>query len=848
MAMKPRKAITHSPEVTLGVYGSHAALQSTHIQATLRVLRALRRLTVLELEDTSVSWPHLDCLLVIYSPGLPLERVKALEGVCLVNDVGTLERMQSRSYVCQMLEQHGIVAPPFWILKPGDDVQEFDDHLIIDQVTLAKPFIEKPIPKSNHRIAIYYTSETGRGCTVLDKHALTRSAEYFQRENRRRQDQDYIYQPFFQTDGLNIRIYAIGTDFFHAQADKSPVLNHKKEQGRDRKYPVILTAEEKDLAVKLIKAFGQNAITFDVIRSEGKSYVIDVKPSHLVKGPDPVLAECARSLCALVLRLAKRTDPALFHYSTREEIRTLTYRQERLCALVAIFRHGDRTPKQKVKLKTSHPSFLRLLPKPKEVKLKRQEDLRQLLEIAREVLLCSDSASKPALETIVDVVAQSLNADYTPKVQLKPLQEESGVVTKALVILKWGGTLTHAGITQCEGLGKLFRTAYYRDGTDTFHTLHSAYQHDIKCYSSSEGRCQKSAGALLRGLLDLDSDVNAVATCMVRKDAPVVQMLDESPPAAEENASPLTRLLNSESPMIEELEKYRDDLPTALLATAEGIGSPRQHLTDLLHLMEALLKRLEIVLKQVDGTAICGGESSRMIYQRWVKMYTSFFNSAKNEFDIGRIPELNDCIRYDILHNRELVGEEGRAILEKTRFLSKLVSNLEYGFSGEDKKQYCSGVIRKLMRKIWTDLKYWMSVEMPNSEELIEDQNDAWFQSLPRHIRTRLYFTSLSHLNSFLALVSHTAKPWPTKFQLDSIMSLEYLGHFVIKLYEDEMRGPFHPKRFRAELWISSGVNLSCLETVEQHTAPISQGVLLHSKLRFDDLHRLFSCCGQTNS
>ena len=99
MATKPRKAITHSPEVTLGVYGSHPHLQSPHIQATLRVLRALRRLTVLELSDSSTSWPHLDCLLVIYSPGLPLERVKALEGVCMVNDIGTLERMLADSGV-----------------------------------------------------------------------------------------------------------------------------------------------------------------------------------------------------------------------------------------------------------------------------------------------------------------------------------------------------------------------------------------------------------------------------------------------------------------------------------------------------------------------------------------------------------------------------------------------------------------------------------------------------------------------------------------------------------------------------------------------------------------------------
>ena len=847
MAKKVRKPIIHSQEVTFGVYGSSDRLKAPHIQATLRVLRGLRRLTVLELEDTPTPWPHIDCLLVIYSPGLPLDRAKALEGVCLVNDVTTIEKLQSRSFICQKLEQHGIVAPPYWVLRPDQDVQEFDDHLVIDEVTLAKPFIEKPLPKSNHRLAIYYTSETGRGCTVLDKHALTRSAEYFQRENRRRKDQDYIYQPFLQTDGLNIRIHVVGTDYFHAVAHKSPVLNHKKTQGRDKKYPVILTAEEKDLAMKVTKAFGQSVITFDVIRSEGKSYVIDVKPSNLVNASDPVISECARSLCGLVLRLTKRTEPALSHYSTREEIRTLTYRQERLCALVAIFRHGDRTPKQKIKLKTSHEAFLRLLPKPKEVKLKRQEDLRQLLDIAREVMVDCDAEAKPALEMIVDVMAQSLNADYTPKVQIKPLQVDSGVVTRALVILKWGGTLTHAGVTQCERLGKHFRTVYYRDDTETFHRLHSAYQHDIKCYSSSEGRCQKSAGALLRGLLDLDSDINAVATSMVRNDAPVVQMLDESPPAAEEMASPLTRLLNSESSMIEELSQFSEDLPTALLATAERIGSPRQHLMELRSMMEALLKRLEVELKHVDGNTICGGESSRMIYQRWLKMYSSFFNSSRNEFEIGRIPELNDCIRYDILHNQELVGEEGRSILDKTRFLSKLVSNLEYGFSREDKRQYCSGVIRKLMRKIWSDLKYWMSVEMPNSEEMLEDQNDTWFQPLPRHIRTRLYFTSLSHLNSFLALISQTAKNWPTKSHLDSVMSLEYLGHFVLKLYEDEMRGPFDPKRFRAELWMSPGVNLSNLESIEQHTAPIAPGVLLHSKLRFPDLHQLFGCA-QSNS
>ena len=49
------------------------------------------------------------------------------------------------------------------------------------------------------------------------------------------------------------------------------------------------------------------------------------------------------------------------------------------------------------------------------------------------------------------------------------------VLSELLLVLKWGGVLTHAGRTQAEELGKLFRaTMYPRYKLDDVHTFHHA--------------------------------------------------------------------------------------------------------------------------------------------------------------------------------------------------------------------------------------------------------------------------------------------------------------------------------------------------------------------------------------
>jgi Histidine phosphatase superfamily (branch 2) len=70
---------------------------------------------------------------------------------------------------------------------------------------------------------------------------------------------------------------------------------------------------------------------------------------------------------------------------------------------------------------------------------------------------------------------------------------------------------------QAEDLGSHFRTVMYpRYGPDGggLLRLHSTYRHDLKIYSSDEGRVQTSAAAFTKGLLDLEG--NSLTPILVR--------------------------------------------------------------------------------------------------------------------------------------------------------------------------------------------------------------------------------------------------------------------------------------------------------------------------------------------
>ena len=73
-----------------------------------------------------------------------------------------------------------------------------------------------------------------------------------------------------------------------------------------------------------------------------------------------------------------------------------------------------------------------------------------------------------------------------------------------MLIVKWGGSLTQEGRDQSTNLGKHFRETYYPGEGLGFLRLHSTFRHDLKIYSSEEGRVQMTAAAFVKGFLDLE--------------------------------------------------------------------------------------------------------------------------------------------------------------------------------------------------------------------------------------------------------------------------------------------------------------------------------------------------------
>lgn len=60
------------------------------------------------------------------------------------------------------------------------------------------------------------------------------------------------------TDGFDIKIYTVGGDYAHAEARKCPTLDGKVQRdknGKEVRYPVNLTFEEKEIAMKIQRAF-----------------------------------------------------------------------------------------------------------------------------------------------------------------------------------------------------------------------------------------------------------------------------------------------------------------------------------------------------------------------------------------------------------------------------------------------------------------------------------------------------------------------------------------------------------------------------------------------------------------
>ena len=97
---------------------------------------------------------------------------------------------------------------------------------------------------------------------------------------------------------------------------------------------------------------------FDFLRTHGKSYICDVNGFSFVKNSKKYYDDAAQVLMSLIVQELAPQLYKPYNLDVQEEILTVEALEGTMLELrcvIGIIRHGDRTPKQKMKMEVRHP-------------------------------------------------------------------------------------------------------------------------------------------------------------------------------------------------------------------------------------------------------------------------------------------------------------------------------------------------------------------------------------------------------------------------------------------------------------------------------------------------------------
>ncbi|XP_032379535.1 inositol hexakisphosphate and diphosphoinositol-pentakisphosphate kinase 2 isoform X5 [Etheostoma spectabile] len=814
------------------------------------------------LEEPVEKWPLCDCLISFHSKGFPLDKAveyAKLRNPLLINDLNMQYFIQDRREVYRILQEEGIDLPRYAVLNRDPDnpeecnLVEAEDHVEVNGEVFLKPFVEKPVCAEDHNVYIYYPTSAGGGSQRLFRKIGSRSSVYSP-ESSVRKTGSYIYEEFMPTDGTDVKVYTVGPDYAHAEARKSPALDGKVErdsEGKEIRYPVMLTAMEKLVARKVCLAFKQTVCGFDLLRANGHSYVCDVNGFSFVKNSMKYYDDCAKVLGNMVMReLAPQFHIPWSIPMEAEDIPivpTTSGTMMELRCVIAIIRHGDRTPKQKMKMEVRHPLFFDLFEKyggykSGKLKLKKPKQLQEVLDIARLLLVelvehndCEIEEKKSKLEQLKTVlemyghfsgINRKVQLTYLRNGQPKASSEEEDSKKDSpslLLVLKWGGELTPAGRVQAEELGRAFRCMYPGGQGDYagfpgcgLLRLHSTYRHDLKIYASDEGRVQMTAAAFAKGLLALEGELTPILVQMV-KSANMNGLLDSDSDSLTDCQQKVKARLHEIMQKGQEFtqDDYQKLAPTgspSLVNSMKVIQDPVKTCDKVYALIQSLNSQIRKRLEDPKSAdlQLYHSETLELMLQRWSKLERDF-RMKNGRYDISKIPDIYDCIKYDSQHNASLGLEDTLELFRLSRALADIVIPQEYGITKDEKLDIAQAYCVPLMKKIQLDLQRTHEDEAVNKLHPLYSRG---VMSPGRHVRTRLYFTSESHVHSLLSVFRYGGllddekdQQWKQAMDyLSAVTELNYMTQIVIMLYEDNNKEPSSEERFHVELHFSPGV------------------------------------------
>ena len=775
---------------TLGVCARDSKARSKPMSNILDRMISTGKFTVLIFGDNVLlnepieDWPKCDFLISFFSSGFPI--VKAIEYVNLrrpicINNLPLQQLLLDRRIVLEILDFIKVPTPkrlvtwnrdvPIFhrsvkqgVKRIGLDLEPYSrlvatatmpdrESVQVGQLVIKKPFVEKPVNSEDHNIYIYMDEQSGGGVRKLFRKKGNKSSEYVAEEYVIRQG-SYLYEEFMSVDNAeDVKVYTIGPDCVHAETRKSPVVDgivRRNAEGKEIRYVTELSPEEKEIARKVCETFGQTICGFDLLRVNGRSYVIDINGWSFVKGNQEYYDKCAEKIAKILLDEANRRGNSWkrqqFAFSS----------QWKLKAFMSVMRHGDRTPKQKAKFLFTADVFLDL------VRESEDELIMKSMEKFKVVIAAVKSAQERGLEDPKQLshflaILESKALLGGTKLQMRPiLDKTTKQLQKVQLIVKWGGRFTHSGKIQATDLGQNLRKDLGIINKDVLD--------DVKVISSSEIRVTQTAEVFCRAFLDTENLDPKLITISR-------EMLDDSNAAKEQSDITKVKLQKILNPEVH-------TAPPSVFVMPDGWVDLADPVQELINLLKQLRELMHENLKIEKETTWCCYETPQLFLERWEKLFREFCDIERNQFEPSKVSELYDALKFDLLHNREYLNysfyHPTENLTKKLCTISKAIFDIigphEYGIENEEKLEIGSKNVQLLLRNIVEELH-------------AAKESDTPF--------TRLYFTKESKVYSLLNVVLLSGIK--TNYKPTDIQELDYLTQITFELYEKQ--GSFYNNR-----------------------------------------------------
>ncbi|NWI54353.1 VIP2 kinase, partial [Calyptomena viridis] len=720
-------------QIAVGICSMAKKSKSKPMKEILERLSMFKYITVVIFEEDVIlnepveNWPLCDCLISFHSKGFPLDKAVAyakLRNPFVINDLNMQYHIQDRREVYGILKAEGILLPRYAVLNrdPNNPQEcnliEGEDHVEVNGEIFQKPFVEKPVSAEDHNVYIYYPTSAGGGSQRLFRKVRVWSSCF------------------------SIQVYTVGPDYAHAEARNSPALDGKVERDSD--------GNEVSFHFFVV-------LRFPYSKLHSVSYTCSIKR----------LSICLLTCLNIIMReLAPQFQIPWSIPLEAEDIPivpTTSGTMMELRCVIAVIRHGDRTPKQKMKMEVKHQRFFDLFEKcdgykSGKLKLKKPKQLQALLDIARQLLVelgqnndseIEESKAKlEQLKTVLEMyghfsgINRKVQLTYLPHGCPKTSSEEEDNrrnEPSLLLVLKWGGELTPAGRVQAEELGRAFRCMYPGGQGDYagfpgcgLLRLHSTYRHDLKIYASDEGRVQMTAAAFAKGLLALEGELTPILVQMV-KSANMNGLLDsdsDSLSSCQHRVKArLHEILQRDREFTaDDYDKLTPSGSISLIKSMQVIKNPVKTCDKVYYLIQGLTSQIRQRMEDPKSADIqlYHSETLELMLRRWAKLEKDF-KTKNGRYDISKIPDIYDCIKYDVQHNGSLKLENTMELYRLSKALADIVIPQLF-------LTHCSLII------LFFVLSYSRGVMSPE-----------------RHVRTRLYFTSESHVHSLLSTLRYGA-------------------------------------------------------------------------------------------